>query len=434
MKTIKVAVAGNPNSGKSTLINAIAGTNLYVGNWPGVTVEKKTATFKVDDLTIDLVDLPGTYSLSPYTQEEIIARDFIVKEKPDIIIDVVDSTNLERNLYLAIQLLELGIPVVVALNIYDEAKKKGYEINTNAMEQLLNIKVVPTVATRKEGIKELLQAIKEIADSPDKFRPRILDYGADVENALKIIENGIRQSRKELIEIYPVRWLCLKLLEEDERVLKETGFTGEEEFLKKAKSHILKAQQEDIESMLAEMRYGIAHGITQEVLRKKDGARIDLTQKIDKIVLNRYLGIPIFLAIMWLAFKLAFDFSHPFSDWIDGLISGPIKRWATVGLNALNSPEWLVSLVTDGIIAGVGAVLVFVPLIGIIMFLMTLLEGSGYMARAAFVMDKLMHSIGLHGKSFIPLVLGFGCNVPSIYATRVLETERDRKLTAMICP
>ncbi|WP_353685549.1 ferrous iron transport protein B [Thermodesulfovibrio sp. 3462-1] len=434
MKTIKVAVAGNPNSGKSTLINAIAGTNLYVGNWPGVTVEKKTATFKVDDLTIDLVDLPGTYSLSPYTQEEIIARDFIVKEKPDIIIDVVDSTNLERNLYLAIQLLELGIPVVVALNIYDEAKKKGYEINTNAMEQLLGIKVVPTVATRKEGIKELLQAIKEIADSPDKFRPRILNYGADVENALKIIENGIRQSRKELIEIYPIRWLCLKLLEEDERVLKETGFTGEEEFLKKAKSHILKAQEEDIESMLAEIRYGIAHGITQEVLRKKDVARIDLTQKIDKIVLNRYLGIPIFLAIMWLAFKLAFDFSQPFSDWIDGLISGPIKRWATVGLNALNSPEWLVSLVTDGIITGVGAVLVFVPLIGIIMFLMTLLEGSGYMARAAFVMDRLMHFIGLHGKSFIPLVLGFGCNVPSIYATRVLETERDRKLTAMICP
>jgi ferrous iron transport protein B len=434
MKTIKVAVAGNPNSGKSTLINAIAGTNLYVGNWPGVTVEKKTATFKVDDLTIDLVDLPGTYSLSPYTQEEIIARDFIVKEKPDIIIDVVDSTNLERNLYLTIQLLELGIPVVVALNIYDEAKKKGYEINTNAMEQLLGIKVVPTVATRKEGIKELLQAIKEIADSPDKFRPRILNYGADVENALKIIENGIRQSRKELIEIYPIRWLCLKLLEEDERVLKETGFTGEEEFLKKAKSHILKAQEEDIESMLAEIRYGIAHGITQEVLRKKDVARIDLTQKIDKIVLNRYLGIPIFLAIMWLAFKLAFDFSQPFSDWIDGLISGPIKRWATVGLNALNSPEWLVSLVTDGIITGVGAVLVFVPLIGIIMFLMTLLEGSGYMARAAFVMDKLMHFIGLHGKSFIPLVLGFGCNVPSIYATRVLETERDRKLTAMICP
>ncbi|MGC8814579.1 FeoB small GTPase domain-containing protein, partial [Dictyoglomus sp.] len=172
---------------------------------PGVTVEKKTATFKIDDLTIDLVDLPGTYSLSPYTQEEIIARDFIVKEKPDIIIDVVDSTNLERNLYLTIQLLELGIPVVVALNIYDEAKKKGYEINTNAMEQLLGIKVVPTVATRKEGIKELLQAIKEIADSPDKFRPRILNYGAEVENALKIIENGIRQSRKELIEIYPIR-------------------------------------------------------------------------------------------------------------------------------------------------------------------------------------------------------------------------------------
>ncbi|MGC9003048.1 MAG: ferrous iron transport protein B [Dictyoglomus sp.] len=434
MKRIKVAVAGNPNSGKSTLINAIAGTHLYVGNWPGVTVEKKTATFKFDELTIDLVDLPGTYSLSPYTQEEIIARDFLVKEKPDVIIDVVDATNLERNLYLTVQLLELGIPVIVALNIFDEAKKKGYEINITELEQLLNVKVIPTVATKKEGIKELLQAVKEVATSPEKFRPRKLDYGPDVEEALKIIEEEIMKVRKELFETYPKNWLCLKLLEGDERVLQDTGFKGDEDFLQRARSHFIKAHEEDPESILAEMRYGIAHGITQKVLRKKAGARIDLTQRIDKIVLNKYLGIPIFLAIMWFTFKFAFDFSGPFSDWIDGLISGPITRWATVGLNSLNSPEWLVSLVTEGIIAGVGAVLVFVPLIGIIMFLMTLLEGSGYMARAAFVMDRLMHSIGLHGKSFIPLILGFGCNVPSIYATRVLETERDRKLTAMICP
>lgn len=433
MKTIKVAVAGNPNSGKSTLINAIAGTHLYVGNWPGVTVEKKTATFKIDDLEVNLVDLPGTYSLSPYTQEEFIARDFLVKEKPDIIVDVVDSTNLERNLYLTVQLLELGIPVVVALNIYDEAKKKGYEINTNAMEQLLGIKVVPTVATKKEGVNELLQALEEIAEAPDKFKPKKLDYGEDLENSLKIIEEAIH-SRKELTDSYPIRWLSLKLLEEDERVFKETGFRADEEFLQRAKSHFLESHEQDIESMLAEIRYGIAHGVTEKVLRKKDGRRVEITERIDKVVLNRYIGIPIFLAVMWFVFKLAFDISLPFSDWIDGLISGPITHWATLGLNALNSPEWLVSMVTEGVITGVGAVLVFVPLIGIVMFLMTLLEGSGYMARAAFVMDKFMHSIGLHGKSFIPLILGFGCNVPSIYATRVLETERDRKLTAMICP
>ncbi|WP_353684483.1 ferrous iron transport protein B [Thermodesulfovibrio sp. 3907-1M] len=433
MKTIKVAVAGNPNSGKSTLINAIAGTHLYVGNWPGVTVEKKTATFKIDDLEVNLVDLPGTYSLSPYTQEEVIARDFLVKERPDVIVDVVDSTNLERNLYFTVQLLELGIPVVVALNIYDEAKKKGYEINTNAMEQLLGIKVVPTVATKKEGVNELLQALKEIAAAPDKFKPAKLNYGEEVENSLKIIEEAI-QSRKELTDTYPIRWLSLKLLEGDERIFKEIGFRADEEFLQRAKSHFLEFHEQDIESMLTEIRYGIAHGVTEKVLKKKNGRRVDITERIDKVVLNRYIGIPIFLAVMWFVFKFAFDFSSPFCDWIDGLISGPITHWAKLGLNALNSPEWLVSLVTEGVIAGVGAVLVFVPLIGIVMFLMTLLEGSGYMARAAFVMDKLMHSIGLHGKSFIPLILGFGCNVPSIYATRVLETQRDRKLTAMICP
>lgn len=433
MKSIKVAVAGNPNSGKSTLINAIAGTNLQVGNWPGVTVEKKTATLKIDDLVINLVDLPGTYSLSPYTQEEVIARDFLVKEKPDLIIDVVDSTNFERNLYLTIQLLELGIPVVMALNIFDEAKKKGYEFRIEELEQLLGIKVIPTVATKKEGIKELLNAIKNIAEGVSEINPETLNYG-EVETCIEAIEEALKVSNPGLLDKYPSRWLALKLFEGDPLMLKETGLKENEPFLQKARSLFKEFYEEDIESVLADIRYGIAHGITQDVLKRRQTRYIDLTERIDKVVLNRYLGIPIFLLAMWLVFKIAFDFSAPLSDWIDGLMNGPIKKWITYFLSSIGSPEWLLSLTTDGVIAGVGAVMVFIPVIAVMMFIITLLEGSGYMARAAFVMDRLMHSIGLHGKSFIPMLLGFGCNVPSIYATRVLETERDRKLTAMLVP
>ncbi len=434
MNAIKVAVAGNPNSGKSTLINAVAGSSLQVGNWPGVTVEKKTATLKVDDLVINFVDLPGTYSLSPYTQEEVIARDFLVKEKPDIIINVVDSTNLERNLYLTIQLLELGIPVVMALNIYDEAVKKGFEIDKEKLEQLLGIKVIPTVATKREGIKELLNALKSMANGSVKIYPKKINYGNDVENSIKIIEEALQLKKPELLNKYSPRWLAIKLLEEDKLVFEEGGFNGEEDFIYKAKYHFMKFHEDDIASILADIRYGIANGVVKEVLKKRKTSRVDLTDRIDKVILNRYIGIPIFLITMWIIFKLVFDFSTPFSDWIDSLISGPVTKWTEVALTTINSPDWLVSLVIDGVIAGVGAVVVFIPVIAVMMFIITLLEGSGYMARVAFVMDRLMHSIGLHGKSFIPMILGFGCNVPSIYATRVLETERDRKLTALLVP
>ncbi|MEJ5227503.1 ferrous iron transport protein B [Thermodesulfovibrio sp.] len=434
MKRLNVAVAGNPNSGKSTLINAIAGTSLQVGNWPGVTVEKKMATLKIEDLTINLVDLPGTYSLSPYTQEEVIARDFLVKEKPDIIIDVVDSTNLERNLYLTVQLLELGIPVILALNIFDEAKKKGYEFDIVKLEELLGVKVIPTVATKKDGVENILHYIKEFAEGKSVHSPKKINYGEDIENSLKIIEEALKTSNPSILSLYPSRWLALKILEEDQLVLKETGINEDAYFLKKAKEHFINAHEEDIESILADIRYGIASGVTREILSKREVRRLDLTERIDRVVLNRYLGIPIFLTAMWLVFKIAFDFSSPLSDWIDSTISGVVTKWSKFVLETMGTPEWLVSLVTEGVIAGVGAVLVFLPVIAVMMFIITFLEGSGYMARAAFVMDRLMHSIGLHGKSFIPMLLGFGCNVPSIYATRVLETERDRKLTAMLVP
>lgn len=431
--TVKVAVAGNPNSGKSTLINALAGTRLHVGNWPGVTVEKKEAVFEYEGKRIKLVDLPGTYSLSPYTQEEIIARDYLIREKPDVIINVVDATNLERNLYLTVQLIELGIPVVIALNIFDEAEKKGYKIATGTMENMLGTAVVPTVATKKGGLDDLMRRTVALANDKNYPLQRQLNYGEDIELPCSELKEHLKKDHPLVAAAYPLRWLALKLMEGDSRVLAETGL-DENDLLEKTLNHLRAAHEEDIESLMADARYAQAAGVAREVLKRPELTKSELTEKIDRIVLNRYLGIPIFLAAMWLVFKLAFDISAPFSDWIDGVRSGPLTRWAWAVLGTLHASAWLGSLAIDGVLAGAGFVLVFVPVIGAIMFLITFLEGSGYMARAAFVMDRAMHAIGLHGKSFIPMLLGFGCNVPAIYATRVLENDRDKKLTALLIP
>jgi len=433
-KAITVAVAGNPNSGKSTLINAIAGTRLHVGNWPGVTVEKRSAIFQYEGRKIKFVDLPGTYSLSPYTQEEIIARDYLIHEKPDVIIDVVDATNLERNLYLTVQLMELGIPLVIALNIYDEAEKKEYKIDAKTMEAMLGVRVIPTVSTKKKGLDELIKAVIDVSEKASISKPRTLNYGEDIESAAAVIETGIKNMYPQLSEKYPQRWLAFKLMEGDDHVYKEINLQGDNGFIKESISHLKKAHGSDIESIMADTRYARASGLTHEVLKKPDIRKIDVTEKIDKVVLNRLLGIPIFLAAMWLVFKLTFDIATPFVDWVDGMMAGPFPRWAEAILGAIHTPAWTISLATDGIIAGVGFVLVFVPVIFAMMFFLTFLEGSGYMARAAFVMDRGMHAMGLHGKSFIPMILGFGCNVPSVYATRTLENPRDKALTALIVP
>ena len=433
-KAITVAVAGNPNSGKSTLINAITGTRLYVGNWPGVTVEKKSASLEYEGRSIKLVDLPGTYSLSPYTQEEIIARDYLVHEKPDAIINVVDATNLERNLYLTVQLLELGIPVVMALNIHDEAEKKGYKIDIKAMEKMLDVRIIPTIATKKSGLDDLLKAVAAIADNPSLHNPKKLHYEEDIESAAAAVEKQIKNSYPQLLEKFPLRWLVFKLMEEDSHVMEEINIGDSVSFIEEATKHLKKAHGDDVESIMADERYALASGLTHEVLKKPEFRKMELTEKIDKIVLNRFLGIPIFLAAMWVVFKLTFDFSAPFADWIDAMTTGPFKRWAEAILGFIHAPEWTVSLATDGIIAGVGFVIVFVPVIFAMMFFITFLEGSGYMARAAFVMDRAMHAIGLHGKSFIPMLLGFGCNVPAVYATRVLENPRDKALTSLLIP
>jgi ferrous iron transport protein B len=430
---ITVAVAGNPNSGKSTLINALTGSRLHVGNWPGVTVEKKSAVFEYEGTKIKLVDLPGTYSLSPYTQEEIIAGDYLVHEKPDLVINVVDATNLERNLYLTVQLLELGIPVIVAMNIYDEAINKGYEIDIKMMEKMLGVRVIPTVATKKTGLDDLLKAITGAADSTLLPRPKRLNYGDDIEDAASVVESRVRKNYPQLIEKYPLRWLAFKLMEGDSHAMEGLEL-GDISFIGEATTHLRKAHGEDIESIMADERYALASGLAHEVLKKPEFKKMEITEKIDRIVLNRFLGIPIFLAAMWLMFKLTFDFSAPFADWIDAMTTGPFKRWAEAILGFIHVPAWTTSLATDGIIAGVGFVIVFVPVIFAMMFFITFLEGSGYMARAAFVMDRAMHAIGLHGKSFIPMLLGFGCNVPAVYATRTLENPRDKALTALLIP
>ena len=433
VRAITVAVAGNPNAGKSTLINAIAGTRLHVGNWPGVTVEKKEAVFEYGGRKIKLVDLPGTYSLSPYTQEEIIARDYLVHEKPEVIIDVVDATNLERNLYLTVQLVELDIPMIIALNIHDEAEKKGYRIDAKAMERMLGVRVIPTVATKELGLADLLKAIVELADNPAGHLPKRLHYGEDIESAAQAVSAKIIDGSPSLTGKYPARWLAYKLLESDDHVLRETTVDNSG-FLEEATRHLRKAHGDDIESIMADARYAQASGVTHEVLKKPEFRKTEVTEKIDGIVLNRFLGIPIFFAAMWLVFKFTFDVSAPFAEWIHTMTDGPFKRWVAVMLGFIHAPPWTVSLATDGVIAGVGFVIVFVPVIFAMMFFITFLEGSGYMARTAFVMDRAMHAMGLHGKSFIPMLLGFGCNVPAVYATRTLENPRDKALTALLIP
>lgn len=431
---IKVAVAGNPNAGKSSLINAIAGSRLQVGNWPGVTVERKEAFFDLYGQKVQLIDLPGTYSLSPYSEEEVVARDYLLHEKPDLIINVIDSTNFERNLFLTIQLLELGIPVVLVLNMFDELEQKGFTVNQAAIEKILQVKVISTVANKKKGIKDLLDAIVDVASHPENYQPKELYYSSDLEEAAAILIDNLKDHYPKYCEEYPKKWLAYKVLEKDSYIQEHLKLDYDKLMDHPIIHHLQKGHGHDLEQLMSEMRHAKAMGLTQEVMKRPLIQKVELTEHIDRFVLNRYLSIPIFMGIVWFMFKLTFDVATPFVDWIDGVFSGPLTRWTTLLLHSIGAPDWVESLIVEGIIGGVGFVLVFVPVIFTMMFFITFLEGCGYMARAAFVMDRYMHLIGLHGKSFIPLLLGFGCNVPGVYATRTLENRRDRELTALILP
>ncbi len=431
-KRIKVALAGNPNTGKTTLINAIAGTNLKVGNWPGVTVEKKEAVIEYKGYIIELIDLPGIYSLGNQTAEEKVAIDFLLKEKPDVIVDVVDSTNLERNLYLTIQLLELEIPLIVSLNMWDEAQEKGIQIDYKTMERLLCSKVIPTSAVHKKGVKEILESI--IQTFENKKFIQCTHFESEIEKYLIELKGEIEKIQPVLLDIVPKRFLIVSLIEGN---FKFEDIDINDAILKKAekiRKTLEKIYKKDISTIIIEERYSIVISIYEQCVKKDTLKEIDTTLILDKIFLNKILGLPIFLFLAWLMFEFTFELSSPYVDWLDNSLSNVIAIWVVQGLTSISAPEWLKSLISEGVIGGVGFVLVFVPVLFFLYIFMGILEGSGYMSRAAFLMDRFMSFIGLSGKSFIPLIIGFGCNVPAVYATKTIENPKEKILTALMVP
>ncbi len=431
LEKIKIALAGNPNVGKSTLFNQLTGMKQHVGNWPGKTVEKKEGSFNFKDTNIEVVDLPGNYSLTPYSVEEMVSRDYIVNESPDVIVNVIDAANLERNLYLTVQMLELGANVVLALNMNKFADEKGYKINTNCLSKLLGIPVVKIEAVDKTGTEQLLETILKSKQSPNIVTER-LEYGKEITEHTEILEKYIEQDIPELFNT-PSSWIALKLLENDKEVVKAVESTDNQRILsesKKIQEHLNQIYGEDVDTTIVDARYGFIAGLIQESVKKPKIDKITRSDLIDRIVTHKYLGIPVFLMIMWLTFQITFTLGAPLQDGIDYGFS----FLATAATNYLGDGI-ISSLIADGIIGGVGSIATFIPIIFLLFLMLSILEDSGYLARAAFVMDRFMHKlVGLHGKSFIPMILGFGCCVPGIMATRTLENEKDRILTMLIVP
>ena len=432
---LKIAFAGNPNVGKTALINEIAGSKLKVGNWPGVTVEKKEAQFKYKNEDIFLIDLPGVYSLSPYSQEEIITRDYILNENPDLIINVVDATNLERNLYLTTLLKELGKPIIVALNLYDEFKKLDYKLNKKDFVELLGLEVVETSARTREGLDILLEKAINYKNKENLNYKHHLNSFIDSE--IEKIENEIisKDSFQNAIKDYSSYYLAVKLIENDSHLIKtleEKYGISDLTFIKRHQEILIKEYDEEPEIILSEARHGSVKGIVKKVLTTSLKNRLDVSDKIDKVLLNKFFGPLAFILIMLSVFTFTFNGSAPFIDWVDGFIADFIGKY--VGNFVQGTPDWLQSFVVDGIVGGLGGVLVFVPLMLFLYFFLGILEESGYMSRIAFLMDRLMRTIGLNGKAFLPMLVGFGCSVPGIYATRTLEDDKSRRLTALITP
>ncbi len=428
-----LCIAGNPNSGKTTLFNALTGAKQHVGNWPGVTVEKKEGTVEFEGITFTIIDLPGIYSLTAYSLEEVVSRDFILRERPDLVINIVDATNLERNLYLTTQLLELGVPIILALNMMDEAEKKGFRIKLSQLEKLLGVPVVPMVASQGKGKEVLLSKVRQVIAGELQMFPHVPTYRKEVEDAVERIKVALSENLpKEFLEKYPTRWLALKLLEQDEEIIGKirrhaAGSEGILALVDKEIAHIVSILGDDPETLIADQRYGFASGAFRETVKMTLKDRISVTDQIDRVLTSRILGIPFFLLIIWGSFQLTFTLGEIPMHWIsDGfnLLGGLFSHWITI--------PWLKSLVVDGVIGGVGSVLVFLPNILILFLIIALLEDTGYMARAAFISDRVMHFFGLHGKSFIPMVIGFGCNVPAVMATRVLENNKDRVITILV--
>ena len=434
---IKIAFAGNPNVGKSALINALAGSKLKVGNWPGVTVEKKEAVFIHKGEEIKLVDLPGVYSLSPYSLEEKITRDFILEENPDVVVNVIDSTNLERNLYLTFLLKELEKPMIMALNFYDEFAKLKYKLNMKEFQDMIEIPAIPVSALKGTGIEELLDSIITMSKNKEKGKKYSLPFDKNILSIIHEVEYKILTNEKLLpaTKEYSKEFLAIKFLERDAHIIEKikdkygidtTGMFDED--IEKLENKY----DNDSETILAAGRYGTVNGILARTFTTSIKSRLDFTDKVDKILLNRVLGLPLFFLIMAGVMAFVFNGSAPFIDWVDGFFGDFVGKY--VGMLVEGTPDWLSSLIIDGIVGGVGGVLTFVPVMVFLYFFLAILEESGYMARVAFLMDKIMRKLGLNGKSFVPMVVGFGCTVPAIYATRTLEDESSRKLTAAMSP
>ena len=427
---LKVAIAGNPNCGKTTIFNALTGANYKVANYPGVTVERREKDIVYNGYTYDLIDLPGVYSLSAYSQDEVVACDVLLNEKPDFIIDVIDATNLERNLYLTLQLIELGIPVVCVLNMYEFAEKNGVKINEKILTDILRLPFIKVYGNKYESVLLILDKIEDMYKSGNKLnKDAAMRYGETVEKSIKTITDNIQGDLSDLHK----RWIAIKTFEKDERAIhsirRECSNGGE--VIETVNKEIIKLESSEnakSDSIMADKRYSYIRGALQEAVKKDNIRAFNFTEAADVVFLNKWLGIPIFLVVLWFIFKVTFTLGAYPQEWIDMGISALSDF---VG-GLLEGSPLIQSLVVDGIIGGVGAVLSFFPLVLILFVGISFLEDCGYMARAAFLMDKVMHRLGLHGQSFIPLFLGFGCSIPATMAARTLRNKKDRIVTVLI--
>lgn len=433
-KKITVALAGNPNSGKTTIFNNLTGSNQRVGNYPGVTVDKVEGQKSYKGYDITFVDLPGTYSLSAYSDDEVVARNFLINDKPDMVIHVVDGANLERNLYLFTQISELEVPVMIALNMVDILKSNGKAIDEKEMSSLLGVPVIPTIGNKQMGMDDILDTIiNNYNNEQFKNQQRAkVDYGDDIKTETDKLEALI--AKEQELSAYPRAWLAIKLLDNDPAMIKEAEATKSAKDIlaqvEKSRAHLKEHFGDNAEKEIVERRHGFAKSVAKTVVKETDDAKTDFSDKIDKVVLNRFLGLPIFAVVMYIIFKFTFTFSEPvvgwfetFFEWFGGFAAGVI-------------PEGPVqSLIVDGIIGGVGGVLGFFPLILFMFFAIAFFEDTGYMARAAFVMDKIMSKFGLQGKAFLPLMISTnGCAVPGLMASRTLDSKRDRLITMLVTP
>jgi ferrous iron transport protein B len=432
---LTIALAGNPNSGKTSIFNNLTGTRQKVGNWPGVTVEKKEGHISRSGYDLTIVDLPGTYSLTPFSIEEVVARNYLLDERPDVVIDIIDSSNLERSLYLATQIRELDCKVLFALNMADMARARGTKIDGRKLSELLDVPVVFTVGNRNEGMDQLLEQAVRLAESTaPPARTRRVKYSADIEEAIGRLSFFIESKTDGKLPYLP-RWVATKLLEDDaivkERLVAAAPDAGRQilQAAQALRNHLTDRFDEDPQIVMTDERYGFIAGIVREVQTSTTQQRVDISRSIDLVLTHRLAGFPIFIFFIWAMFQLTFTLGEYPVKWIEAGVDG-----MTGAAGALLPDGVLKSLVVDGIIAGVGSVIKFMPNILILFFCIALFEDTGYMARSAFLMDRIMHLIGLHGKSFIPMLMGFGCNVPAIMAARTLESEKDRILTILITP